>query len=49
MLSQCEDGKTLSGNQAAGIEASATLLLGYALVETELDHSDNDIMRDNLS
>jgi hypothetical protein len=49
MLPKREDGESLGGNQTAGIEASARLLLGYALAENELDDSDNAAMRDNLS
>jgi hypothetical protein len=49
MIPKCEDGESLSQNKIAGIEASARLLLGYALVENELDDSDSNTMRDNLN
>jgi hypothetical protein len=49
ILPKCEDGESLGGNQTAGIEASARLLLGYALAENELDDLDSDTMKDNLS
>jgi hypothetical protein len=48
MLSKQEDTEKLSRSQAAGIEASARLLFGYALAENELDDFTRDTMKKNL-
>ncbi|PQE14043.1 tetratricopeptide repeat protein [Rutstroemia sp. NJR-2017a BBW] len=49
MLPKFDDSESLSGNQTAGLEASARLLLGYSLAENELDDSDSEYMKDNLT
>jgi hypothetical protein len=49
MLPKCEDDKSLSGNQTTGAEASGRLLLAYSLAENELDDSDSENMKNNLT
>ena len=49
MLSEYGGSEKISGNPTAGVEASARILLGYALAENELGDSDSDIMKENLS